>query len=156
MRINLLGNLLVLLGLSIVLTAPFAAQAQFQNRNDALAHRETLQTRIKTLQVQETAARSACSKDILAKRCEAKVKAEFGPQRTELKVGLTNTNQYLRNDKASAAANRTAKNEASAAKRAAQAQNRARASEKRRVDHAAKMKIKDAKKAERVANPPKK
>lgn len=145
---------LVLFGLTFALIFP--AHAQFQNRGDALAQRDSIQTQIKALQLKEAGARSACSKELLAKRCEATVKAEFGPQRTELKGALTSANQYLRTDKANAATARIAKNEASAAKRAAQAQSRAKTSEKRRADHAEKMKVKDAKRAERLANPPKK
>ena len=147
-------KLLLLFGLTWLIVCP--AHAQFQSRSDALAQRDAVQNQIKALQQQESAARLACSKELLAKRCEATVKAQFGPRRTELKSALTSANQYLRNDKASAAAARIAKNEASAAKRAAQAQSRAKASEKRRADHVEKMKIKDAKRAERLANPPKK
>lgn len=126
------------------------AFAQFQNRSDAITQRDAYQTKLKSLQKEETAARLACSKDLLAKKCEANVKAIYAPQRAELKSRQIDANQYLRNDKANAAAARSVKNETSAAKRAAQAQSRAQASEKRRANHETKMKIKDAKRAEKI------
>ena len=128
------------------------AFAQFQNREDAIAQRDIYQTKLKSLQKEEAAARLACSKELLAKQCEAKVKTTFAPQRTELKARQISANQYLRNDKANAAAARSARNEAAAKKRAEQAQARAQASQKRRVDHEARMKVKDAKRAEKIAN----
>ena len=126
--------------------------AQFQSRDDALTQRDIYQTKLKALQNEESAARVACSKELLAKQCEAKVKATYAPQRSELKARQISANQYLRNDKANAAVARSARNEAAASKRAAQAQTRAQASQKRRVDHAARMKIKDVKRAEKIAN----
>ena len=128
------------------------ALAQFQNRDDAVAQRDVYQAKLKSLQKEEAAGRLACSKELLAKQCEAKVKATFGPQRSELKAGQISANQYLRNDKAKAAAARSSRNEAAATKRAAQAQTRAQASQKRRVDHEARMRVKDAKRAEKIAN----
>lgn len=128
------------------------AFGQFQSRDDAVAQRDAYQAKLNALQKEETTARLACSKELLAKRCEANVKATYAPQRGELKSGQISANQYLRNDKASAAAARALKNEEAAAKRAVQAQSRAQASEKRRAEHEAQMKIKDAKRAEKIAN----